>query len=383
MKIAVVHNLPPGGQKRALYEQVKRLSQRHQLDLFTLSETNESFLSLHPFVQKHYKVPYNLPLHFPKNIFSIYFTLPRAYKLLADQINCGNYNVAYVNPCYLTQAPYILQYLKIPSVYYCPEPKREFYEEIPRVSNWITYNLTLPFRLPIKKMDRDNVKKADTILTNSYYSKTRIEKTYNLKAHINYLGVDWRVFKPKSIKKQNLVLTVGEVSLHKGHDFLIRAVSLIPQKIRPLFIIIGPFGSEANYLLRLAQSFNVNLRILNNITDIELVDWYNKAKVFLYAAHREPFGLSVLEAISCGTYVLGVKEGGVAEIIKERKLGELVIRSEELFSKKILDLLQKNDDDKNKYFRYEFTKMNWDWDKSVSLLEKYFHEKHLHSHLKL
>jgi len=70
MKIAVVHNLPPGGQKRALYEQVKRLSYKHHLDLFTLSSTNEQIFSLLSFVQNHITTPYKQPELFPDSIFS-------------------------------------------------------------------------------------------------------------------------------------------------------------------------------------------------------------------------------------------------------------------------------------------------------------------------
>lgn len=70
MKIAVVHNLPPGGQKRALYEQTKRLSKNHHLDHFTLTSTNEKIFSLLPFVQNYYKVPYKQPELFPDSIFS-------------------------------------------------------------------------------------------------------------------------------------------------------------------------------------------------------------------------------------------------------------------------------------------------------------------------
>ena len=65
MRIAVVHNLPAGGQKRALFELVKRLSAKHQLDLFILSKTNENFLPLTKFVQHVYRFPYHQPEKFP------------------------------------------------------------------------------------------------------------------------------------------------------------------------------------------------------------------------------------------------------------------------------------------------------------------------------
>ncbi len=369
MKIAVFHNLPAGGQKRALYEQVKRLSRNHTLDLYTLSITNESNLSLKPFVRKHFTVDYYLPPHFPQSVFSIYYNLPNAYKILADKINNKDYDVVYVNPCFLTQAPYILRYLRIPSLYSCPEPKREFYEYIPHVSNRLTYYFTLPFRLPIKNIDRVNARHATRIVTLSKYSKKRIDHIYGIHSYLNYLGVDTEVFKSVGTKKENVALTVGELSLHKGHDFIIKSMALIPKSIRPKLVIIGHGGIEKEYLVRLAKKHNIDLDLISNIRDLELVNWYNKSKIFLYAALREPFGLVILEALSCGTPVVAVEEGGIAEIISNTSLGLLTDRKEKNFSNAILRVVKSSG---NSYAKnHEYMLRNWSWDQSVHGLEKH------------
>jgi len=49
MKIAVYYNLPPGGAKRILYEQIKKLSKKHHIDAYTLSSFDEKFLSIKAF----------------------------------------------------------------------------------------------------------------------------------------------------------------------------------------------------------------------------------------------------------------------------------------------------------------------------------------------
>nr|WP_243687281.1 hypothetical protein [Methanobacterium formicicum] len=46
MKIAVFHNLPTGGAKRALYNSVEFLSRDHQVDVFVPSLADEDYLSL-------------------------------------------------------------------------------------------------------------------------------------------------------------------------------------------------------------------------------------------------------------------------------------------------------------------------------------------------
>src|SRR5215218_4174163 len=46
MKIAVYHDLPSGGAKRTLYESMKRLSQHHTLDVYTLDTADQDFCNL-------------------------------------------------------------------------------------------------------------------------------------------------------------------------------------------------------------------------------------------------------------------------------------------------------------------------------------------------
>lgn len=372
MKIAIVHNLPHGGQKRALYVQSKRLSQRHKLSLFCPSTIDDEYLPLTPFLDEKYVLNFKFPPHFPRSLISIYFQLPSYYQRLADKINNGNYDVAFVHPCYLTQSSFILKYLTIPSVYYCPEPKREFYEYIPRVSNILSYYATLPLRLPIKWIDRQNARYATKVLTNSEYSRKIIKKVYGINSSVNYLGVDAQVFALGSDPETyNMVLTVGEFSLHKGHDFIIRSLAKVPLHIRPSLIIVGHSGIEKNYLLKLANKFGVEISIEEEVNDTRLVELYQKAKIFLYAARNEPFGLVLLEAIACGLPIIAVAEGGVKEIISSDKIGTLTYRDEDEFSTAIEKYLSKELTMKQRLERYNLVKKNWSWDKSVNELEKH------------
>ena len=74
------------------------------------------------------------------------------------------------------------------------------------------------------------------------------------------------------------------------------------------------------------------------ISDEDLIRLYNKAKLVVYAPYLEPFGYVPLEAMACGTPVVGVKEGGVRESVKHKITGLLAPRDEKLFAEAIVKL---------------------------------------------
>jgi glycosyltransferase involved in cell wall biosynthesis len=57
------------------------------------------------------------------------------------------------------------------------------------------------------------------------------------------------------------------------------------------------------------------------VSDEALVRYYNEARVFVYAAHREPFGLAPLEAMACGTPVVASPIWGNPEVVQSREAG--------------------------------------------------------------
>ncbi|MBI2617031.1 glycosyltransferase family 4 protein [Candidatus Gottesmanbacteria bacterium] len=374
MKIALVHNLPAGGQKRAFFEQVKRLSTHHQLDLFIPVTANESYLPLIPFVREVFSFSFRYYPRFPANLYSVYVELPQMYKKMAEAINTRSYDMVFAGSCFLTQTPYIFRYLRVPSIYFCPEPKREFYETIPRVSNHLTYSLTLPFRLPLKSIDRTNARNATRIVTISQFAKTQVDNAYGSNSRVNYLGVDAHRFKPSDEKKEHIILTVGDFSLLKGHDFLIRVLSHIPKSTRPTLVVIGNEGVEKEYLENLAKEKGVKIEIYDGISDDQLVRWYNRAKVFTYASSKEPFGLVLLEAACCGIPIIAVEDGGIAEILRTVPQSIMVSRDENVFAEALTDRMADRPSIGERKLQNALISKKWSWEKTVERLEKIMRE---------
>jgi glycosyltransferase involved in cell wall biosynthesis len=392
MKIAIFHNLPSGGAKRALGEMVRRLSPRHQLDVFTLSCANHEFADLRPFVARHAVTAFQPAplLKFPLARFNQAVRLLDLWRLqpvarrIARQMEHNGYDVVLVNLCQFENSPSLLKYLRrIPTVYYCQEPLRRFYESMPvrpyedgasrrrQVMNRLD-PLPLLYQRTLKALDRRNIRSAGLVLVNSEYIRGLVRGIYQREARVSYLGVDEQFFRPLPTAKRPGLLSVGSLTPLKGFDFLIESVAQIPAEQRPALVIASNFQNppERQYLEQLAGERRVDVQLLNNISDDDLRQLYNQATLTVYAPHREPFGLVSLESMACGTPVVAVREGGIPEAILHGQVGWLVDRDPAQFAEGVRHLLAnpKLISDYGQQGR-EHVLRHWTWERAVNTLE--------------
>ena len=390
MKIAVYHNLPSGGGKRALNEMVKQLRGMHNLEVYTTSSADHEFCDLRPYVA-HYRIYPFKPIRLLRSPFGRVnaalrtfdiFRLGELQRKIAADIDQQNYDLVFVHNCRYSQSPDLIRYLHTKSVYYSEEPPRIFTDplltrpyfhrsSIQRVVDFID---PLPgfYRHTLLQHDRSSSLAASKVLVNSHYSRETFYRVYGRFATTCYLGVDCEKFHPINIKRQPYVLSVGALKPNKGLDFLIESLALIPSALRPLLIIVCNEINvpEMAYLEALAHRHCVQLEIRAMITDEKLVQLYNQALVTLYAPVMEPFGFVPLESMACGTPVVGVNEAGVRETIIDHITGLLVEREPAYFADSILNLIS-NPILANEYGRNgrDYVSQNWTWEKSIQKLE--------------
>jgi glycosyltransferase involved in cell wall biosynthesis len=272
--------------------------------------------------------------------------LKRTAQRIAADIDAGGYDFVLVQHERIVQSPFLLRYARTPTVYYCNEPMREFYE--PRIrrpyhepsgtvarlqhlwygpARWVKRGVA-------RRYDRENISRATQLLTNSFFSSESIYRAHGLRARVVYLGVDTDRFHPLNVGRQPFVLSVGAVSPLKGYDFVIEALGRLPLYRRPPLVIVGNTASQAEvrFLQECAERHGVAIEFRVNISDQELAQLYNRAQALVYAPVMEPFGLAPIEAMACGTPVVAVGEGGVRETVVNRQTGLLVGRDCKAFA---------------------------------------------------
>jgi glycosyltransferase involved in cell wall biosynthesis len=334
MRIAVFHNLPSGGAKRAMVEMIRQLRQAGDtVDVLAPSTADEQFFPSRSVatsvrIWETSEAPGSgrgrIPIPALGRRLRVVAAVQRE---IAHAIDSGNYDVAFVHHCRFTQSPFVLRYLETPAVYYCQEPYRLAYEARLQPSLQVRLRLWSPV-IGIARMDRANIGAADRILANSFYSRESILRAYGLDSSVVYLGVDTQTFRPASAApgREAYVISVGALASFKGHRHVVRSLGLIPSQRRPSLIVVADrsaAGEEAA-LADLAASLDVEVQIKTGVNDAELVRLYQGARLAVCASELEPFGLVALEAAACGTPVVAIREGGFRETVDPGVTGLLV-----------------------------------------------------------
>jgi glycosyltransferase involved in cell wall biosynthesis len=189
--------------------------------------------------------------------------------------------------------------------------------------------------------------------------------------------VDTNWFSPQDGERDSHVMSVGGFHHQKGFRFLVRALAHVREETRPPLVLVGDRSDpgEVDALHELAEQRGVRLTTHQRIGEEALRDLYRRARLFLYAPYLEPLGLVALEAMACGTPVLGVREGGVRETVVERVNGRLVERDEAGFARVLQEMLADPSglQELGRQAR-EYVSREWTWGNSVEDLLRLFRE---------
>lgn len=134
-----------------------------------------------------------------------------------------------------------------------------------------------------------------------------------------------------------IVLQLGRLVPRKGIDNVLRALARLPdaEGLAPARLVVVGGGSaepdehvtpEIGQLRRLAAELGVGERVqfAGRAAREQLRDWYVAADVFVTTPWYEPFGIAALEAMACGTPVIGSAVGGVQYTVQHGITGLLV-----------------------------------------------------------
>ena len=131
---------------------------------------------------------------------------------------------------------------------------------------------------------------------------------------------------------EKFIMTVGRIASNKGYDLLLEAMKYILEEMPDIKLVLR-IGSQKptedeirqkDELLKLAERLGISdkLLFLDYIEELEYL--YNAARVFVLASTYEPFGMTAIEAMACGTPAVVTDKGGLKYFLEDGKDAMLV-----------------------------------------------------------
>ena len=184
------------------------------------------------------------------------------------------------------------------------------------------------------------LQKAKGIFPVSNYSARLVMSLGVVKDRIEVIsnGVNTQRFRPilnqKTGDEQKKLLTVARLDLHKGHDRVMEALSILKkQGFTPNYTIVGQ-GPEEMRLRKMVQYLGLENQVVFTgfIGNNQLPSMYTYSDIYVMASREIPgrldlvegFGISFLEAGASGLPVVAGNSGGVSDAVRDGKTGLLV-----------------------------------------------------------
>ena len=150
---------------------------------------------------------------------------------------------------------------------------------------------------------------ADAVICYTPEMRTEMENwgigTENVR--IIHNGVNTEFFKPlNNIQKEYDLIWVGRYVPGKGIEFLIQALNELKKQVNNFKVIMVGSGPLKKSIEEMTDKSNLknNVSFIENISNDEMLYYYNKSKLFVLPSIEEGVPRTILEAMSCGLPVI-------------------------------------------------------------------------------
>lgn len=147
-------------------------------------------------------------------------------------------------------------------------------------------------------------------------------------------------------EEEKIVLYLGRIHRIKGIDFLVKSFARILKLLKNVkLVIVGPDNGclcEIEYLIKFL-GIEDNVLITGPLYDMDKLEAFVDADLYVLPSRYEIFGMTVLEAYSCSKPVVASKVGGLKELVVDGETG-LLFEPEniEQLYESLLSLLEDN-----------------------------------------
>jgi alpha-maltose-1-phosphate synthase len=184
---------------------------------------------------------------------------------------------------------------------------------------------------------------ADGVIAVSKAMKDDVQALYGVdddRIRVIYNGIDLKRYQKSEAAEtlakygihpdKPMVLFVGRLTRQKGIIHLVNALPYLHEGLQVVLCAGMPDTEEIAREMRTSvaetrqRSPNPIVWVSDMVAEPDLVALYSHASLFVCPSVYEPFGIINLEAMACGTPVIGAAVGGIPDVVRHGETGLLV-----------------------------------------------------------
>ncbi len=216
--------------------------------------------------------------------------------------------------------------------------KRNMEKDFPQDKK--TFEKQYNFKVRIQ-MEKELFHDCHKVIATTPIQEDLIIRDYNVpKSHIKMIppGYDDNKFYPmadasmamlkeKFHFRDNCILALSRLAHNKGMDLLVESFGILCRKGINAQLVLAIGHEERNEveeelfqnIQKIIKKYDIEdkVRFLGFIPDEELADTYLSADVFVLSSRYEPFGMTAVEAMACGTPTIVTRHGGLCRELRD------------------------------------------------------------------
>ncbi len=191
--------------------------------------------------------------------------------------------------------------------------------------------LTIPFVTRL-------LNKANIVVAVSLFNQQVMAEKYRLnltEIEVIHCGIDISRFRFNNFSNDHMqespervvrILNIGRLVPEKGHDILLKSLSLVRKKGVKFELTIvgdGPIESELHKLTN-RLSIDDCVRFVGALPQKMVVEYMAKSDLFMLTSRSEGLPVVCMEAMSMGVFTIASRINGIPELVEDKVTGLLV-----------------------------------------------------------
>lgn len=243
-----------------------------------------------------------------------------------------------------------------------------------------------------KNVELLSYRRSDQFIVLSRYFRDILSNVYGMdeeRIHMIPGAVDTNRFRPATDRgqvrrtlglqeEQTVLFCARRLVQRMGIDHLIRAMVRVKQQVPDAVLYIAGSGAMGKQLEQLVIELELRgtVHFLGRVSNEDLVRWYQAADFSVVPTITlEGFGLVTVEAMACGTPVIGTPYGGTKEIL-ERLSPELLFadNSPEAMAEKLCSVMHGQTPVPSREQCLDYVLRNYTWERVATAVTRVFEQ---------